>query len=225
MAKIIVFAPHADDAELGLGGFIAKSVKAGDDVMVVIATVGDVKFLHLGHHVGEAERLSELRASMRVLGVEKYKVLTYGHDSNLHLFAQGQMVKMLDEIQAEFQPDTVLIPLPSAHQDHRYCWEVGIASTRPSLSKDFITFVGAYEYPLSSWGEGSHANSFQGGMYVDISEHMDTKLRALSEYKSQMRGANALISLDGATALGRLRGIESGFHYAELIHTIRMRMR
>lgn len=221
--KIMVFAPHADDTELGIGGYVAREVSRGAEVVVVVATVGPINFLHLGRVVSTQERLDELHKAMSVLGVSKVHVLVEDYDSRLHLYPQGDMVAALDALQAAFQPDEVLIPLPSAHQDHRYCWEVGVAATRPSPSKDFLRLVAAYEYPLSSWGEGSHANSFQGGLYLDVTEYMDTKLKALSQYSTQMRGGNALISEDAARALCRLRGIESGFEYAELLHILRMR--
>lgn len=224
MKKLLVLSPHADDAELGCGGYIARTIAEGGEVLVAVATVGDTKFIHSGRVVPASERVEELKGSMSVLGVKDYRVLTYGFDTSLNTYPQGAMVAMLDELQQEFKPTEVLVPLPSAHQDHKYCWEVGVASTRPSYSRHSPTIVAAYEYPLTSWGEGSAARGFNGGLYVNVTSYWDAKVQALEKYKSQMRGANDLISIHGMEALGKLRGLESGFTYAELFYTLRARM-
>lgn len=222
--SLMVLSPHADDAELGCGGYIRRVVQGGGEVMVVLATVGPIEFLHLKRIVSSDERMAEFMASMEVLGVQHTRLLSEGVDSKLNTLPQGDMVKALDQLQNEFKPQAVLIPLPSAHQDHRYCWEVGVATTRPSWAKHQPAMVGAYEYPLSSWGDGATHSSFTGGMYVDITPVWDTKLWALSKYTTQMRSMGELLSEGGVEALAKLRGVESGFFYAELIHVLRQRV-
>lgn len=219
---VLVFSPHADDAELGVGGYIAKTVAEGGTVIVAVATVGAVNFLHLDREVEGYARLEELNNSMKVLGVQHVRVLSEGYDSKLHQLPMGNMVRQLDDLQEEFQPTEVLIPLPSAHQDHQYCWDVGVASTRPSPAKHSPSMVAAYEYPLTFWGAGSQASAFRGGVYVDVTAHWETKIKALGQYTTQMRDGVSLISLQGATALAQLRGVEAGVSYAELLHALRI---
>lgn len=220
--RVLVFSPHADDAELGCGGYIARCVDQGSIVCVVVATVGKTKFLHLDKAVTGAQRLHEFYASMVVLGVHQTHVLTEGFDSKLNMYPMGDLVAKLDELQEEFKPDEVLIPLPSSHQDHVYCWDVGVAATRPSTSKHQPSVVAAYEYPSTCWGSGAEASSFRGGIYVDISEYWEKKQTALSKYVTQMREGQSLISTSGVDALSRLRGIEAGFTRAELFHALRI---
>lgn len=222
--SVLILSPHADDAELGCGGYISRVAKAGGRVIVALATVGDIEFLHLGRSVKSSERLDEFYASMEVLGVKDTHVLTEGLDSNLNTFPQGKMVAMLDKLQHDYQPDEVLIPLPSSHQDHKYCWEVGVAATRPSNSRKTPTMVAAYEYPLSCWGDGANASSFKGGVYVDVTQTWADKVLALSKYVSQMRGGVSLVSEVGVESLARIRGVEAGFQYAELFHALRIRV-
>lgn len=220
--RVLVLSPHADDAELGCGGYIARTVAEGGSVLVALATVGDIRFMHSEQVVTSRMRIREFMDSMDVLGVKEVEVLTEGLDSKLNTYPQGEMVARLDALHRKFEPDEILIPLPSAHQDHRYCWEVGVALTRPTTAKPPVSMVAAYEYPLSHWGDGSSANAFNGGVYVNVTDYWGTKLKALSQYKSQMRGNNALISESGVEALARLRGLEAGFEYAELLHAMRI---
>lgn len=221
--RVMVLSPHADDAEIGCGGYMARTIAEGGQVLVSVATVSPVHFLHLGRSVSAEERIEELRASMGVLGAS-FQVLTQGRDGCMAQYSQGEMVKLLDDSMEEFKPDVVLIPLPSSHQDHRYCWEVGIATCRPSPSKHQPCMIAAYEYPSTSWGDGAEANAGRGGIYMDVSAYWDTKVASLMKYETQMRAKGHLFSIDGCEALARLRGLEAGFQYAELFHALRIRL-
>ncbi len=41
MNRVLIIAPHADDEVLGCGGTIARYVDNGDDVHVLVTTMGD----------------------------------------------------------------------------------------------------------------------------------------------------------------------------------------
>jgi LmbE family N-acetylglucosaminyl deacetylase len=221
--RLLVVSPHADDAELGCGGYIARTVAEGGEVFVALMTVSDINFRHCGV-VSAETRLNEFCASMNALGVKHYKVLSKNLDGQMYTAPQSEFVGKLDDIQDTFKPDTVLIPLPSFHQDHRYGWEVGLAATRPSAAKHNPSLIAAYEYPASNWGDGAELNAGSGGIYVNVAKHWRKKLQSLAEYKTQMRGKQHLLSIEGVTALAKLRGLEAGFEKAELFHALRMRV-
>ena len=223
MKKVFVYSPHADDAEIGVGGYIARTIGEGGQVMVALATVGDVRFAHLdGRIVGVDERVEEFERSMGVLGVQHTRIMSVGNDGTLHMTSMGAAVAALDSLIDEFRPDEVLIPLSSSHQDHRFCWHVGIAATRPNIARHQPRMVAAYEYPLTFWGSESSETSFKGGVYVNVTSYWGKKLDALKCYASQMRGPSGLISIQGVEALANLRGMESGCSRAELLHALRI---
>lgn len=222
--RVFVLSPHADDAELGIGGYLARVVDEGGEVMVALATVGDVRHLHDTVNTTAQKREEEYFAAMSVLGIQHCRILTKGLDGELQKHPRGELVAMLDTLQSEFEPDEILLPLPSSHQDHVYCWEVGISMARPNAAKRLPSLVAGYEYPLTSWGPGSAFNPFTGGLYLNVTHTWERKLEALRQHQSQMaRGDGHIISLEGVTALGRLRGIEAGYGYAELLHVVRQR--
>lgn len=223
MNRVLVVSPHADDAEIGCGGYMARTIDEGGEVCVALMTVSDVEFRHCGK-VTKEERLLEFHESMKALGVQKTKILSYGLDGRMYTSPQSEFVRMLDDLLDKWKPETVLLPLPSSHQDHRYCWEVGIAATRPSAAKHWTKVVAAYEYPASGWGDGAEMNAGRGGIYVDVSRVWNRKVAALEKYETQMRGAEHLFSIAGIDALARLRGLEAGFERAELFHALRIRM-
>jgi LmbE family N-acetylglucosaminyl deacetylase len=221
--RLMVIAPHADDAEIGAGGYIAKRSDQGWDVFVVVATIGEIWNLHLKRKVSKEERIEELEASLDVLGTAEYSILKPDYDSRLHLVPAGELVGELDRCIDDFKPVEVLIPLPSSHQDHETMYRICVAACRPNPSKHTPMLIAAYEYPASGWGAAN--GSEHGGMYVDITGDMDRKMASLSCYKSQLfRTENDCISVHGAEALARLRGIEAGFKYAEKFTILRMRV-
>jgi N-acetylglucosamine malate deacetylase 1 len=219
--RLLVLSPHADDAELGAGGFIARTVAEAGDVCVALMTVGQVKFRHRGT-VMPGERMREFTDSMGLLGVDRVNILSRGLDGKMYTAPQCEFVAKLDDLIDDFKPTQVLIPLPSSHQDHRYAYEVGIAATRPSAAKHQPGMIAAYEYPSSNWGDGAEANPSKGGMYVNVSVFWRHKMDALNCYASQMRGPHHLFSTAGVDALGTMRGLESGCQRAELFHVLRM---
>lgn len=222
--RVLVLSPHADDAELGVGAYLARVIDAGGEVMVALATVGRSRSLCLGREVTEQERMDEFSESMAVLGVQTTEVLTRGLDGVLDSFPRAQMVGMLDALQNRFEPDEVLIPLSSSHQDHRYCWEAGVAATRLNPAKHASRLVAAYEYPATCWGGGGIVNPLGGSLYIDVSATWSRKVEALRRHRSQMHeGAGHLVSIEGVTALAQWRGAEAGFALAEVLHIMRAR--
>ena len=101
---------------------------------------------------------------------------------------------------------------------------MAVAATRPNPAKHQPTLIAAYEYPASSWGEGSSADEARGGLYVDISDTIDLKCASLQQHKSQMGNDQHIFSITAARALAAIRGIESAFTFAELFYVMRLRM-
>ena len=67
MTDHLIFAPHHDDAEFGLGGAIQKWLAAGESVFVLVCTVGD--YLRVdGRPVCTLQRRAETARAMERLG-------------------------------------------------------------------------------------------------------------------------------------------------------------
>lgn len=220
MERILVVSPHADDAELGCGGYIAREIEKGSDVQVIVCAVGDVKFEHLGRTVSQNERKCEFEASMAVLGVKGWHV-RLGGDTKLWDQPIVDLIQYVEEWIVRFQATQVLIPLPSSHQDHAAVYQACLAATRPSQHGS-VKLVAAYEYAATAWGAGSAADAGKGGMYVDIEAFLDLKLEALGCYKSQIRDDGHCFSIEAARSMAKLRGLQSGLEVAELFHVMRL---
>ena len=156
--RLMVISPHADDAELGCGGYMHRTAEAGGAVLNVVVAVGDVHFAHLGRVVTRAERIAELDRSMQVLGAER-RVLFTEHDRYLDTMPLADLVTTIEVTISGFQPTEVLLPLPSSHQDHEATFRACVAACRPSSLARCVQLIAAYEYSATSWGAGSGAGS------------------------------------------------------------------
>lgn len=219
--NVLVIAPHSDDAELALGGTIAKLVSQGHKVSVLVMVVKDDKLLARDKVVTGNERLNEFVSSMSILGVKDCHVMYSFEFNNFDICSQSksEVVSKLDELTARLKVDWLFLPTPSYHQEHQFCYECCIATSRPSRTDIKISKVFAYEYPGSVW---TATTSIGGGRYYfDISDYLPTKVEALIAHKSQGLEGNSLVSIGAVEALATLRGYESGYVFAEMVYLLR----
>ena len=83
MPGLLAFHAHPDDESLSMGGTLARYASAGEQVVVVTATRGEVGEIH-NHDDPDAVRDSlgqvreaELRAACAILGVTAVELLGY----------------------------------------------------------------------------------------------------------------------------------------------------
>lgn len=206
-----------DDAELGCGGYLLKSVEQGHSVHVTMFASGTNRHLRTDKVVSEDERIEEMLKSMSILGAT-HSLLFSGFDRKMDTVPAAEVIGAIEKEVKQFLPDVVLIPSKSTHQDHIVVHTAALAALRPTIWP-IPTIVAEYEYPLSCWGAGGDLGV--GMWYIDITQYMEKKSALLSCYKSQLIGVGGLLSNDGAMALARLRGLESGVTYAEMFRILR----
>jgi len=221
---IVAISPHPDDTELGVAGYLARKINEGAEVHNVVVTVGDVFFRHLDRVVTADERMQECHAAGHLLGFKSVECLFPGKDTILDFFPIVEIIQAIDRICDRLQPSEVLIPLPSSHQDHEVVYRACLAAVRPSATRS-VRLIAAYEYPATGWGPGMPLLATGGGMYVDVTDWIKTKENALLCYESQMRDRDNCFSVDAVRAMARMRGLECGVHYAELLHVMRILVR
>ena len=68
--NVVCIGSHPDDVEMGMGGTILKHTKNGDNVTIVLCTLGGAS----GHH---RERKKEAKKGAMILGVKDLQILNY----------------------------------------------------------------------------------------------------------------------------------------------------
>jgi LmbE family N-acetylglucosaminyl deacetylase len=220
MNKSLLFvSPHPDDAELACGGMMRRHLSEGAIVSVAVCTgPGDLKMVHSGAVVKFHERQEEQKQALAELGDIQLLWLDLAPASKFDEVPQSRFVCEFDALFPKF--DEVYLPLPSYNADHERVWKAGLAAFRPGKLDRTALF--AYEQPMQSHGE-QLASAIMCKRYYRLSEDdIVAKMRALTRHSSQVAGReDALCGPAGVEALARLRGLEVGAAYAEMVHPLR----
>lgn len=119
-ARVLVFAPHADDEVFGCGGALALHVREQAVVQVVVLTDGAAG---TGGH-GDASGLVAMREaeSVTAAGVLGYEEPEFWHLPDRGLRYDEALVTRVKEALVRFRPERVYAPSPfEVHPDHRAC--------------------------------------------------------------------------------------------------------
>jgi bacillithiol biosynthesis deacetylase BshB1 len=181
MSELLVFAPHPDDAELGMGGTIAKLTAKGVEVAVVDMTNGEPT------PYGSPEiRAAETARATEALGLpgELRVQLDLVNREVVHDLASRHRIAAAIR---RFRPRWIFAPvLPDAHPDH-------VAATRiiedarfdAKLTKTDIPGEPCYPERIFYYYASHIRLHGQPRFVVDVSEVYERKTKALEAYQSQ----------------------------------------
>ncbi|MFH1320666.1 MAG: PIG-L family deacetylase [Bacteroidota bacterium] len=200
----IVLAPHADDGEFSSGGTIKKLTSNGVKVWYV-AFSPCKKSIPKGF--SENILYDELLKAVSHLGIDKNNVITFNFTVREFDKHRQEILDNLITLKKEIQPDLVLLPnSKDVHQDHQVIHNEGIRAFK------HFKILG-YELPWNNI-------QFNKNLYVKLEkEHLDAKIAAIREYKSQE--FRFYSSEDFFYSLARVRGTQINCEYAEAFEVIR----
>ncbi len=193
--NVLALGAHPDDVEIGCGGSLA-AVRRADGVVhtVVLSRCED------GGPPERDQREREFRAAAAILGV---KPQVYDIPDREFPEHRREIMQILERLQDDLRPDLVFLPyVEDPHQDHS---TLAHAVVRTFRRKETLL-----QYEILR--HGSH--TFTPTLFVDVTETLDVKLRALNEYKSQLN-TRPYFDEDRFRSLARTRGAQSGCEYAE----------
>jgi LmbE family N-acetylglucosaminyl deacetylase len=202
--KIASIGAHPDDVEQGMGGTLAKHSHKGDDVHVILCTLG------IGGTSGDPNRRKEeARMAANILGAElhslDYPVLKINRPS---VEFENLIKQAIDEI----NPDRVYVHSPfDYHQIH-----AAVSECATRAAKDVKQLL--YYEDISSTNP-----DFKPNAYVDITNYIGLKLKSLEAHGTQSRKlylqSNIMRSLAYVRySLGKLGSNPNGMAEAFTIH-------
>jgi LmbE family N-acetylglucosaminyl deacetylase len=172
--NILAIGAHFDDVELGCGGALAKHAAAGDNVYVFVATVSGFSN-HYALEVRSSDiALEEARAAMAVLGVTElicgnFKTLEVEFVDSLNVqILRIVEEKKIDKVYTHWNGDI--------HHDHQAVARASLHSCR------HVSCMLMYR---SNWYHSTQ--DFRGNFYVDITEHWETKEKAIRAHASEIQ--------------------------------------
>lgn len=201
-ATVVVMAPHPDDGEASCGGLIANTVAAGEEVVVLEMTGGELGVWNRTQTEARAIRTEEARRAAATLGA---RIEFFGAmDGSLAVDAAN--AEKLSEILGRLAPSVVLAPWPlDVHPDHQ---AAGLLAWRVFQDRRFDFEL--YFYETSN---EPHTKTFQfvPTDYVDISDVLARKREATLRHESQ----NPAAWFEMYEIMARVHGYAADVAFAE----------
>jgi bacillithiol biosynthesis deacetylase BshB1 len=217
MFDIAGICAHPDDAELIMGGTLAREAAAGRRVCLVDLTRGES-----GSRGTPETRAAEAEEAGRILGVAHREALGLP-DSRLAALPEQKDVVVT--ALRRLRPHVVLLQhWEQRHPDHaaasrivyESCFLAGLKNYRPDLGAAFRPFKLAYAVSMTE------ATEIPPSFVVDITAQFETKMKAISAFRSQFTpepGETVTLPFDRfrqhAELAARRQGQRIGVEYGE----------
>jgi LmbE family N-acetylglucosaminyl deacetylase len=196
--RVMSIHAHPDDQEFSVAGTLAKWAQAGCEIISVIITSGDSGSNDPSKDGSYKPVLAELRekeqlAANDLIGVKETVFLHYPDGELEPTIA---LRKELTRLIRQFKPDTVLAGNPEAwfygdeylnHPDHRAAARAACEAAFPSAGSRlmFADLLSAGYEPHDVERLYVHGTD-KSNTWVDITETMDLKIKALQQHASQI---------------------------------------
>ncbi len=220
---VMVVVAHPDDEVLGCGGTLAGFAARNKAVHVLM--LGGVTTSRYAQHTGEEQWKQEAfqdeaARAAAVLGVASLKRCGLA-DNRFDAVPLLELIKPVEEMKQKLQPELILThDVTDLNVDHRLVHQAVMTAFRPvpgSRCRRIMTF----ETLSSTEWQDSALATFAPNCYSPIAEFIDTKIRALECYKSELLEFPHPRSIQGVTVLAQKRGMEAGVQFAEAFRIVR----
>lgn len=193
--RALVIGAHPDDVELGCGGTLAKLAKKKWRITALVLTKGEV----LSSNGGQ-DRVEEAKKALSLLGVSDIRFSDF-RDTKVYEDLK-EVIELIQTLVTHLSPQRVYVPSrEDNHQDHQAAYQAAMAAANKTVPQ-----VLGYETP-------STPASFRPSLFEDISETLQTKLKAIELHETQSH--KEYMSEDMVIVRARFRGSQAGVSEAE----------
>ncbi len=199
--NILAIGAHPDDIEFGCGGSLIKYADRDHHLFLLIMTEGG---LGAPNRIRKAEQLD----AQEILGIRR---IFWGNYEDTYLEVNKDVINQVENVITEIRPDFIFCHFPDdTHQDHRHLAQVVISATR------YIRNVLFYEGPTTQ--------NFDPQIFIDISDTLDRKTKALEAHRSQIEKTNIenLTIIELARSTANFRGTQGRVKFAEAFRALRL---
>lgn len=211
--KVLAVGAHLDDIELACGGTLAKAIKNGHKVKVLIMSKSGYT-----NKDGKVQRPNDIAVkegtkALNTLGIKDIEILDF---PTKDIPFCSDVVNSIDVCISKYNPDIIFTHHPfDTHQAHEGVAKATIAAAR---RKNTVYF---YE-PIAP--SGRSYVPFKPDMYVDIEETIALKIKSLKCHKSEYNKFGGEDWINGVESRCGFRGYEIGKKYAESFEVLRQEM-
>jgi LmbE family N-acetylglucosaminyl deacetylase len=215
--RVLAVGAHPDDLEILCGGTIARFAAEGHEVVMCNASYGDRgSFVHTSEEITRI-RLGEARRAAEIVGAEHE---TLGLSDGELNAGDPEQRRLVLELVRRTRPDLILTHSPGDYMvDHneisKLVFDASFPATFPLLETEnpphpLVTPIYYFETVM---GLG-----FTPTEFVDVSDHIETKVAMLEAHQSQLtwlRDHDNVDIVEQMKTATRFRGLQCGVAYAE----------
>lgn len=218
--SVLVIVAHPDDEVLGCGGTIAKHTNSGDIVNVAILAQGIVsRYNSQDNNMEINQKILNIENAAQnanvVLGVKSLKFQNFP-DNRMDSLDRLEVIKIVEALVDKFKPEIVYTHhVSDVNVDHCVVNQSVIAACRPQPGHCVKRTLFFEVASSSEWQPAASGFYFKPNWFVDITETLDLKLRALKFYECEMRKYPHSRSIEAVEYLARWRGASVGVRAAE----------
>ncbi|MGZ3861861.1 MAG: PIG-L deacetylase family protein [Bacteroidia bacterium] len=202
--KVLVLAPHTDDGEFGCGGTIAKLLEEGNTVYMAAFSACEQSVLK---KYPTDVLVGEIKNATKLLGIPPENLFLLDYQVRIFNERRQDILQEMIGMRDKLNPDLILMPsLNDIHQDHYVIAAEGLRAFK-------FSSILCYEMPWNN-------TTFNTASFVILEEkHIQKKIKALKEYKSQSH--RAYCNEEFIRSLARTRGVQINSKYAETFEVVR----
>lgn len=207
MKEALILVAHADDETLGAGGTIPKLIQDGWRITVAIVSDGS-RYPDDGK-----ENRSAVEAACEVLGISELHLIGIP-DQRFDSVPIAELVQSVAKL--KLLPDLIITNSDAdLNLDHRLTCAVAKIIGRPQRKPVSIL---SCEIPNTAFWNGS---AFPANFYVDITDYLETKIKAFEQYVNEIQPFPHPWSEGGLRLLAQYHGMQAGVPFAEAFTVIR----
>ena len=218
--SVLCVVAHPDDEALGVGGTLIKHIKQGDDVNIVIFSLGETS--KLSKDINSARRLKSAKDWSNEVGSNIYSILNYP-DQKFDTISKLEIIQSLEKILKNLKPDIIYTHHDGdINHDHQIVSQTLLTALRPMSVLNLKSEIRTFE-TISSTEQSPYIDRyiFKPNFYVDVEDVWTKKIKALKKYYTEMGIYTHPRSIKSIEALAIKRGSESGLKKAEAFCIIR----
>ena len=223
MKNILIIAAHPDDEILGCGGTIARLSKEGYKTTTLILGEGITSRDNIRDIKKREKNISELKEEAKRANVMLGAKEVFFHDFPDNRFDTVpflDITKIIEKIKNKIKPDIIFTHYEKdLNLDHQITYQAVITATRP-IKEETVKEIYSFEIPSST--EWNYPLSFSPNVFYDISETIEIKLKALEEYKTELRKYPHPRSLERVKFIAKDWGMKVGLEHAEAFKVVRI---
>ncbi len=214
--NILVVVAHPDDEVLGCGGTIAKHILNGDTVNLIVMSDGESSRTNIKNIKKKINlRIKSLEKSSQILGINKIFKFNFP-DNKFDSLPLLDIIQKIEPLIKKIKPDIIYTHyINDLNIDHRIVAMSINTICRPSFIKKMPKKIFSFEVLSSTELNFMNNNQFNPNYFVDISKTFKLKIKAIKQYKSEIRDFPNGRSLKGIEVLSNYRGLSCGFKNAE----------